>query len=309
MGRRVAILFNPRAGRGRAASAAARLRDALCDAGHVVRSLEVGDVSAPLATSDLDAELLIVLGGDGTLHHALPLAVELDIPVYHAPLGTENLIPREFAFAGEPATIVRAIDRWNIHRVDLGMCGTTPFAIMASVGFDANVIHRVHAERSARIRRATYLLPILREMLHGDAPRVSIMADGREIVRDKPGVAIVANCRQYGFGFNPAPDASMTDGLLDAVFMPAASAGHLIAWAARARLQRHTRHASLVSARAREIVVEVDREQALYQMDGEAYVAGAVDVPGTDGGQATTSPASRLSLSVRASELALLDAC
>ncbi len=299
MGRRIAILFNERAGRGRAAICAADTRLALEGAGHAVESIGVGQ-----NPEQLDAEALIVVGGDGTLHRALPLVLRLDIAVYHVPLGTENLIPREFGFRIEPDAIVRAVDAWEIRRVDLGFCGDTPFAIMASVGFDANVIHRMHTDRNARIRRTTYLLPILAELLHGESPRVSILADGEALVDNKAGVVIVANCRQYGFRFDPAPQASMTDGLLDVVFMPAANRRQLVAWGVRARLGRLPRSRAIVCRPARVIEIEIDRPEAAYQMDGEAYRVEGSSMA-TAGGE--NSPAkSRLDFSVRAGALAML---
>ena len=299
MRRRVAILFNERAGRGRAAICAADIRLALESAGHAVESIGVGQIP-----EQLEAEALIVVGGDGTLHRALPLVLRLDSAVYHVPLGTENLIPREFGFRVEPDAIVRAVDAWEIRRVDLGICGDTPFAIMASVGFDANVIHRMHTDRSARIRRTTYVVPILRELLHGKSPRVSIVADGEALVQGEQGVVIIANCRQYGFGFNPAPQASMTDGLLDVVFMPAANRRQLVAWAIRARLGRLARSHAIVCRRARAIGIEIDRPEAAYQMDGEAYRAGGSSMEAADGENAAVK--SRLEISVRAEVLRML---
>ena len=282
MARRVAILFNERAGRGKATRLEAEVRPALERAGLQVDSISVGKGEA-----SSDTDLLLVLGGDGTLHHTLPTAMSLDAPIYHAPLGTENLIPREFGYRSDPGSIVRAIEAWDVREVDVGMCAGTPFVIMASVGFDANVIHRVHAERAAKIRRTTYLLPILRELLHADTPPISIIADGKELVHQTPGVAILANCNQYAFQLNPAPDSSMTDGLLDLVFMPARHARELIAWALRARLRRHVKHPALIRARAQHLVLSADRDRIAYQMDGEAYTSGAsedssVDKQGSD---------------------------
>ncbi len=266
MARRVAILFNERAGRGKAKRLESELRPALERMGLQVDSISVGKGKAQAGT-----DLLVVLGGDGTLHYTLPTAISLDAAVYHAPFGTENLIPREFGYRSDPESIVRAIEAWDVREVDVGMCSNTPFAIMASVGFDANVIHRVHAERSAKIRRTTYLMPVLRELVHGDSPKLSIVADGKQMVDQSPGVAIIANSHQYGFHFNPAPNASMTDGLLDLIFMPARNAAQLVAWALRARLGRHLKHPSLVQVRAKHLVVSADRDQLAYQMDGEAY--------------------------------------
>lgn len=271
----VLVLANSRSGRGRSAAIADRLTGALGEAGHhPVRLQPEPAPPGPVRTDPrfADADAVVAVGGDGTVYHALPQLLRSKTPVYHAPAGNENLFAREFGMTANPATLLGALKRGPSAPVDLGTVNAheaaRPFAIMLSVGPDASVIHRLHADRSRASGHAMYLAPTLAECRDLTLPALSIRVDGRPVVTRERGFAIVANCRRYALGLDPARSADMRDGKLDVVFFPAASLARALLWMARCALGDPRDWAGTVVARGAEVRVASD-VPAPWQVDGE----------------------------------------
>jgi diacylglycerol kinase (ATP) len=281
---RVATLHNPRSGRGRGAEVAALFQEAVSRAGHSVRALDVtctGDDAGELIEW---SEAVVVVGGDGTLHHSLPGLLRHRRPLFHAAVGTENLFAREFGHGRSPKVFLRALDAGATRPIDVATLSVgdgppTPFVIMASLGPDASIVHRLSARRSGPISHLSYLRPALKELVSPRIPTLSIRVDGKELVRGRVGLVLIANMRQYAVGLNPAKRADPSDGQLDVVFLPGRSLGvvalGVLAW-------RLGIAAGSQSARGRQVDVEMeDGGECLPQADGEAVVP--VPVEGNPG--------------------------
>ncbi|MDX2148147.1 MAG: diacylglycerol kinase family protein [Planctomycetota bacterium] len=267
------LLENPNSGRGLAATIARTLADALTAAGHRISRRSA--LSSGPGHADAGTDLVVVVGGDGSVHHALDGLIASGIPVFHAPLGTENLFARQFAMAPKPEQLLAAIHRWQVREVDVGRChfegGSRRFTIMASFGPDASVIHRLHAIRRGPISHASYVWPSLREAVAPRFEPVTLRVDGKTLVEQRPGMLVVANSRQYAMRIDPASPAAMDDGLLDAVFLPASTSIRLVSWLVGSRFRRHLRDADAIHARGKLIEVV---GAAPCQLDGEAFAPG-----------------------------------
>jgi diacylglycerol kinase family enzyme len=268
---KIVMLFNPVSGSGRAAAAGRALAQRLTAAGHQVEIAHTRLDRAPREWLDgllVGAGLLVVAGGDGAVRLAAASAVRCNTPLYHLPLGTENLFAREFGMDRRDQTLLAAIERYEVRKVDLGIANGRAFLLMASVGLDAEVVHDLAARRGASISQFSYLPPIFRQLRRWRPPVLEISID-REIINESgPGFVVVANCKQYGWRLNPGGRASMSDGLLDVAFFPTRSRRELIGWALRSRLQRHFDDPRLVYRTGRSVTVSSARPQH-YQLDGD----------------------------------------
>lgn len=263
----MAIIYNPASGSGRASRIAHSFQRALADAGHEVQPVRVG---APRPTGWVP-DVLVLVGGDGTVKHALDEAIAAGVPIYHVPLGNENLFAREYSMTRDPARLRRALDDPRVHAIDVGVVEHGParqrFAIMLSVGPDASVIHRMDADgRSARGHLA-YVAPIAEELADPGIEPITLDVDGRRVVDAQPGLLVVANLRRYAFGIDPARNADPRDALLDAVFIPATTPGRLIWAAACAALGRLDRIEGVVAVRGSRF--EINAPGGKAQADGE----------------------------------------
>jgi diacylglycerol kinase (ATP) len=278
---RVLILYNPNSGKGRGQRVAESVRAMLTQSGAnadlFATTKEDPAIFHPRLKSALaDHDLLVVAGGDGTLHHTLPTAMNSGVPIYHLAMGTENLFARQFNMDRTPATLDRAIKSWRTLDVDVATVTLDdrpphPFVLMCSIGPDAGVIRRLDAARRGPISHLTYFRPILTELLTPNLPRLTIEADGQPLITDQPGLCIIANSRQYALRIDPALNASMTDGLLDLVFFPASGPISLAAWVLKSRFRKHLgKPLTYHPARTLRITAAASPSSPpAYQLDGE----------------------------------------
>ncbi len=290
---RIVLLTNAASGKGGSHSLASRAADALARAGHDVHP-------TPLAkgweTQLAGAALVIACGGDGTVSAAAgALATSPNEParstaLYHLPRGTENLFAREFGMQPDIDQLTKAIRQWRIQPVDLGTCAApdhaTPdqpastFALMCSVGFDADVLSALAARRRGPISHRSYTRPVIECLLRPTIRTLTIEVDGRTIVDGVKGNAVVSNCGRYALGIDPSRDASMTDGQLDLFFAPSASSARTLVWMGLtlARMGRSAR--SIIRAKGTRITIRTAHRAAAnaadttrFQTDGEAMTA------------------------------------
>ncbi len=267
---KVVILFNPISGAGQAAEAGKAAAEALQRRHHEV-ALTPMRLQPPHEWLDdclHQADALVVVGGDGAVRMAAASAARTQTPLYHLPHGTENLFAREFGMDRSTDTLLKALERHEVRRVDLGQANQRTFLLMASVGFDADVVHELARRRRGAITHLSYLRPILARIWRWRPAPLQISVDGKRIDQGQSGFVVVGNCRQYGWRLDPAGHASMDDGLLDVVFFPARSRLELIAWAIRCRRRRHLDHRRLIYERGRCVSITCDTPQR-YQLDGD----------------------------------------
>lgn len=292
------VVFNPISGRGQGPKHAHALQAILGrdGDGHEVELIEVGaaaikrDLAAALdgkaeppnpSPKRTPADGLIVIGGDGTVHSCAKAAASTSTPLYHFPTGTENLFAREFGMDRRIETLRAAIENLKHHelsgvpmpRIDLAKCNGRSFLLMASVGIDANIVHRLCRRRTGRISHLSYAPHILAELAQPYSRPLSITVDGVKLVERRRGMVVVANCRQYAMRMDPARRADMSDGKLDVVFFPASHWSLLALWLLRSRFGRHLRSKSLAYRSGKVVRIESHGGEMVYQLDGEAPAA------------------------------------
>lgn len=282
----VVVAYNPISGRGVGARAAQRLAERLRGDGHDAALVETGPAAAEPPQEVFDeARALVVVGGDGTVRTLAAFAERSNTPIYHFPYGNENLFAREFGMDRSYDRLARALETHEIRRVDVGVCNDGLFLIMASVGLDANVIHRLAELRKGGVSHLSYVRPILGEFLRLRGVPMRVRVDGREIVDGRAGLLIVANSRQYALRLDPVRGSDMSDGLLDVAFFPHGGRLGMSAWAMRIALRRHLGHPRLVHGRGATVEVEgMNGVDLRYQVDGDAPGVGATSAAGRASG-------------------------
>ena len=224
-------MFNPVSGGGRAARHADRVSRHLASRGHECTMRTTRPASewsgAPLEGSDA----LVVAGGDGAVRLVATAAMRTRTPVYHLPCGTANLLARRYGMTCDPATVASAIERGHRLATDVGLAGDEPFLLMAGIGIDARIVHALHERRRGAISTLSYVMPTVRESIRWRGERIDMSVDGAAWPLDAAGTLLIANSPAYAEGIDPVSTAEETDGLLDAAWMPAHHAGHVLAWA------------------------------------------------------------------------------
>lgn len=266
------LLYNSISGNGKASQRAQRFEEFFRAAGHGTSLVEAsnGTTGQRLREPLKGAGALVVLGGDGTLNSCADAAIESGTPIYHVPLGTENLFARQFGMDGSTQTLERALGEGRIVEVDAATCNGRTFVLMLSVGPDASVIHRLDRVRNGTINHLSYVGPVLAEAVSPSLTPLTVVLDGREVVRDRAGLLVVANSARYALGIDPARAATMTDGRLDVVFFPGSKRVDLLGWALTARLGTHISSPNLIYETGEHVRITCNGRDMPVQLDGEA---------------------------------------
>jgi diacylglycerol kinase family enzyme len=216
------------------------------------------------------ADVMVVVGGDGAVRMAADAAIRTGVPLHHLPLGTENLFAREFGSTRRTEDLLAAIEAGRIEPVDAATVNGETFLLMASMGFDADVVHDLAARRTGAITHLSYLPPIVRRAVRWRGPSFDVTIDDEPLVAGVRGTVVVANCRQYGGRLDPAGDASMSDGLLDVVVLPAAAAPGMVRRAIGCRLRLNRRAGAVPRGRGRRIDIRCSPASRV-QVDGDPF--------------------------------------
>jgi diacylglycerol kinase family enzyme len=90
------------------------------------------------------------------------------------------------------------------------------FALMAGIGFDADVVREVTPRLKRYLRWLAFPLVALKVYFRGDRPNLQIVDGDTTHVAQ---FAVVANGQYYGGEFEVAEDASLTSGALEVVLV------------------------------------------------------------------------------------------
>ncbi len=212
--RLVPILANPRAGSGKSQRIVAELVRALRVRGFTASVCrQPDDLNALVANCGREQiRCVVAAGGDGTLLEVVNRANGL--PVAVLPLGNENLVARHCRITRSGRLLADIIAAGRVRRFDLARANGRLFCLMASVGIDAEVVHRVHRRRRGHINRLTYAVPLLQSLQAYRFPWIDIQIEETG-ERLRGATVFVFNLPEYALGLPIATAGSAEDGLLD----------------------------------------------------------------------------------------------
>jgi diacylglycerol kinase (ATP) len=277
----IALIVNPRAGRGRAAARAADVERALRQLGEVHRFETRGVGDERRCTRDAvaaGARVVAVVGGDGSVHHTVRGL--LDTAAADAPLvplaifaaGTGNDFVKSLGTpSSDVASMTARIAAGITRLVDGGEIDGVPFVNAAGLGFDVEVLERM--QRVTMLRgTAAYVVTALRALLGYGGYRASWTHTngGRSIAHHL--LTVFANGATFGGTFRIAPNAALDDGLLDLIDIAALSPLARPNVFLRAIRGTHLTHPSVTHERGSSWTITSDHPLA-FEADGERYEA------------------------------------
>jgi diacylglycerol kinase family enzyme len=159
---RVAILVNPKAGPIAAQPGADRLAQLLQKQGYKVEVFTDLAAAASQANrwhADGSLRTLVGVGGDGTAAELVNRTDE-GLPLTLFPGGNSNLLARYLQMTKDPEFLCRTIVDGVVTRLDAGRANGRIFLLMIGCGFDAEVVNRVHGNRTGHISLKNYFQPV-----------------------------------------------------------------------------------------------------------------------------------------------------
>ena len=221
--RRARAIVNPVSGRHDVEATSAQLRSVLRD---YVSDLDVrvtregGDAYRWAAdAADLGVDLLVVVGGDGTVAAVLDGARRraAPVPVAIVPLGTANGVARAMGIPATGLDVLPKLLRGRVVPVDLFEVEASgrAFVLFLGAGFDAEVNADAPRASKRRFGLLAYVGAAVRRLWGRSSRRIELGLDGRSVRTRGHSVSVVNVAPVNVVGVPVGPQACATDGLLD----------------------------------------------------------------------------------------------
>lgn len=213
------------------------------------------------------ADLILVLGGDGTINEALQGLVDTQVPLAVLPGGTANVLAMELGLGSRLERAAQRLADCQPQRIAVGKltgarCGTRYFLLMCGLGLDAEIITGVDPGLKAKTGKLAYWASGFGHLTRRVAP-LEIRIDGQEQIC---GFALASRVRNYGGDLEIASRASLLDDRFHLVWFDGSSplrySGYMLAVSMRQVLHLPGVHQAQVSSL--ELLTE-----APSQVDGE----------------------------------------
>ncbi len=181
---------------------------------YTVRKTEYAGHACQLAyqAAEEKTDIVVAIGGDGTINEIGRSLVHTDTAMGIIPCGSGNGLARHLHIPMEPRGAIETLNKGFIKEIDYGKIDQHPFFCTCGVGFDAFV--SLKFADSGKRGLSTYLENTLHESLTY-RPETYEIENELGTVRYKAFLIACANASQYGNNAYIAPQASLTDGMMD----------------------------------------------------------------------------------------------
>jgi YegS/Rv2252/BmrU family lipid kinase len=220
---------------------------------------------------DADAELIVVVGGDGSVNEVVNGVAGRAVELAVLANGTGRDFARTHGIPTGFDDAVRVALQGRVRELDLGRVtftgGERYFANVSSLGMSGAVAQRANSMSKALGGRLTFFYALTREFLTWQNTNVRVQtAQGS---RSGPmHDVVVANGRFHGGGMKLTPEAETNDGLFDVLLIGDVSKLDFVTTAPKLYRGTHVTHRKVEILRS--AFVEVDADTALpLETDGE----------------------------------------
>lgn len=159
---------------------------------------------------------VVAIGGDGTINEIARSLVHTKTALGIIPCGSGNGLARHLQISMEPKKAIEIINEGIMDVIDYGKINDVPFFCTCGVGFDAFV--SLKFAKAGRRGPLTYLEKTLLESLKYQPETYELETEDGTL-KYKAFLIACGNASQYGNNAYIAPQATLTDGLLDVTIL------------------------------------------------------------------------------------------
>ncbi len=276
-----AFVVNPAAGDGKAGLIWPGVEAFLKQSGQSYRSYftrRAGDASRLAARAVFEgAELVVAVGGDGTLREILN-GLNLDKSILGViPAGTGNGFVRSLDLPLKWKNALQGLSEWEPRRIDIGRANDILFLNSAGIGLDGAVAEAAANKYKCLKGYLAFAAALVDQAANFSRFHCHIECNGLRFDEGQTLVALVANGRYYGGKLCIAPQASIDDGFLDLCLIRKRSIPELLILGARVAVRRHLSSKAFLKMQGHTFTLETSRRLPL-QIDGDVTEATCVEV-------------------------------
>ena len=270
MRRHILIIVNPAAGRARFSERRLRRFVAALERQGCTVVLRragpsPGQVERLAGQAEPGFDAIVAAGGDGTISAVVNGLGGRAVPFGVLPLGSANVLAREIRLPRAPEALASLVVTGPASPIWPGRVGNRAFVMMASAGFDSEIVAALSPELKRRVGRLAFAWGFLVRLWHCPACELTVRADGVEY---RAAAVVAAKGRHYAGPFVVAPGADLAEPVLELVLLDRRGRWAMLRYATALFLGRVPRLGDIAIVRARQASVAGNRALPV-QADGE----------------------------------------
>ncbi len=275
---KILIIYNPISSAGNTEALATKLEKELTLHGKIVEVLtsEKKTKSYTRITEKISVnDLIVIVGGDGTIRKLLDLVNKTNTPIYAIPGGNESLFARSYGMSVSANDLIQAINSGTCLQQFYGLIsgkgikGGKPFFHMASMGLDSLTVKNI-GKRKGPLNDSIYVWHGLKALCSLHHPTVSASVDGQSVIDRESGYVIIANNSAYARNLQLVPTADPSKSELILGFLPGARHQHELIKAMRI-LQRKPAKLPMRYFSGKNISCTLHENSYPLQVDGDYF--------------------------------------
>jgi diacylglycerol kinase (ATP) len=211
------LIMNPVAGRGKAGVYALRAFERFRAQGVVFSAEQTkspGDAGRIAREALPDHDVIVAVGGDGTVNEVMQGMLFSDRPLGIIPAGSGNDFIKALGIPNNIEKAVQIIMQGRARRIDAGRMNGRYFANAVGIGFDAAVNRASYGISHSKRGLLLYLCALVKTLGKYQPVAMTVSMNGRTESGDFF-LLTAGNGTTVGGGFRLTPRARLDDGLLD----------------------------------------------------------------------------------------------
>lgn len=221
------------------------------------------------AAAENDYQLIVAVGGDGTVNEVAAPLIGTEVTLGIVPSGSGNGLARHLKIPLETEKAIDILNQQTKRRIDTVKVNDRVFMSIAGVGFDAYVARKFADKRRRGFLQ--YARIILLAYFKYPSGKYVLHLNGETITRSALFISF-ANSDQFGYNTSIAPQARIDDGLIDISIMrkaPAWKVPFLLTLFFMKKIDR-TKYVEMLKTNK----VMVEQKKGRINLDGETVKMG-----------------------------------
>ncbi|ACV28672.1 Putative lipid kinase BmrU [Anaerococcus prevotii] len=180
----------------------------------------IDEIIEDFAKEDNFEKYAIICGGDGSLNELANTAYGKDISIGLIPTGTGNDFAKNFDYKNFK---LEKIFSYYTSPIDLIQINDKLCINVTSLGFDTQVLKEAYKflEKNPKLGKKAYIKAVISSLrnIGYENLKIKILMENGESkeIEGEFLISAICNGAYYGSGFNPAPEASLNDGLVNLI--------------------------------------------------------------------------------------------